>query len=123
MVATQQCEEKEAMKPELEFFDVEHLPWEPIDGQAGMSERILAGRRDSDDHSRMLRFAPGTVTGQTLTHDFWEEVWIIEGSIRDLRLNEVFTAGMYACRPPGMPHGPWESPDGCTTFEVRYSAQ
>ncbi|MED5569770.1 MAG: cupin, partial [Chloroflexota bacterium] len=28
--------------------------------------------------------------------------------------------GMYACRPPGMPHGPYLSPIGCTTFEVRY---
>jgi hypothetical protein len=110
------------MKRALEFFDVESLPWEPIEGQAGLSERILAGSRDSHDHSRMLRFAPGTVTAETLTHPFWEEVWIIEGSIRDIRLNEVFTAGMYACRPPGMPHGPWESLHGCTTFEVRYSA-
>jgi hypothetical protein len=39
--------------------------------------------------------------------------YIVEGSITDLRLNETFTAGMYACRPPGMAHGPWRSEDGC----------
>jgi len=27
---------------------------------------------------------------------------------------------MYACRPPGMPHGPWRAPEGCITFEIRY---
>jgi hypothetical protein len=54
-------------------------------------------------------------------HDVWEEVWILEGAITDLSLGQTFTAGMYACRPPGMPHGPWISPEGCMTFEVRYA--
>jgi hypothetical protein len=38
----------------------------------------------------------------------------------DLRLGETFTAGMFACRPPGMEHGPWVTEEGCQTFEVRY---
>lgn len=108
------------MKQELEFFDVSTIPWERIEGSPGLSERILAGEKGTPNHTRMLRFEPGTVTGETLTHDYWEEVWILEGSLRDLRLNETFGAGMYACRPPGMPHGPWETRDGCLTFEVRY---
>ena len=108
------------MKEELEFFDVSVLPWEPIEGSSGLSQRILAGQKDSPDHSRMLRFAPGTVTKETLAHDYWEEVWILEGSLHDIRLDQTFTAGMYACRPPGMPHGPWRAPEGCVTFEVRY---
>jgi hypothetical protein len=108
------------MKEELEFHDPSSRPWEPINGVPDLFERIIAGDRNSADHSRMLRFDAGCLTPATLTHDFWEEVWILEGSIRDLRLDETFTAGMYACRPPGMPHGPWESPEGCLTFEVRY---
>jgi hypothetical protein len=108
------------MKEELEFFDVSSLPWEPVEGRPGLSERILAGEKNSADHTRMLRFAPGTVTEGTLRHDYWEEVWILEGSLHDLRLDETFTAGMYACRPPGMPHGPWKTAEGCVTFEVRY---
>lgn len=111
------------MKQTLEFFDVSSLPWEPIDGSPGLSERILAGEKGSPDHSRMLRFEPGTVTAATLVHDFWEEVWILQGSLTDLRLGETFGAGMYACRPPGMEHGPWETPEGCVTFEVRYSKE
>jgi ChrR Cupin-like domain len=109
------------MKEEREFFPAEEKPWQDIPGSPGLSERILAGDKHSADHSRMLRFAPGTVTSDTLVHEFWEEVWILEGSLTDLRLGETFTAGMYACRPPGMLHGPWETADGCITFEVRYS--
>ena len=106
------------MKEEREFFAADTVPWTDLGG--GLSERILAGKPESGSYTRMLRFAPGTVTPDTLTHDFWDEVWIVEGAICDLRLDENFTAGMYACRPPGMPHGPWESPEGCVTFEVRW---
>ena len=70
--------------------------------------------------TRMLRFAPGVVTDVWITHDFWEEVYIIEGELTDTRINQTFTSGMIACRPPGMPHGPYTSPVGCTTFEGRY---
>ncbi len=28
--------------------------------------------------------------------------------------------GMYACRPPGMKHGPYRTETGCVTLEVRY---
>jgi hypothetical protein len=109
------------VKEEREFCPVSEFPWQPIAGSPGLSERILAGDNQTADHSRMLRFDAGTVTTETLTHDFWEEVWILEGSLRDLRLDQTFGPGMYACRPPGMTHGPWESPEGCITFEVRYS--
>jgi hypothetical protein len=27
---------------------------------------------------------------------------------------------MYACRPPGMIHGPYRVPKGCVTLEMRY---
>lgn len=109
------------MKEELEFHDPCSRPWQAVDGVEGLSERIIAGEQGSPDHSRMVRFDPGCVTPETLTHEFWEEVWILDGSLRDLRLGETFTAGMYACRPPGMEHGPWQTDEGCLTFEVRYS--
>ena len=59
-------------------------------------------------------------TSGTITHDFWEEVWILEGELIDLGKHQTFTAGMYACRPPGMPHGPYRVTRGCVTFEIRY---
>lgn len=112
-------------KPELEFFPAHGVGWTPVPGKvSGLYERILARDSDTGVATRMLRFAPGTDTSANgiLVHDFWEEVYILEGSLYDLTLGEAFRAGMYACRPPGMKHGPWTSEQGCTTFEVRYYA-
>jgi hypothetical protein len=109
-------------KPEFEFFDPLGLPAQPIDGIAGLTERILSHDAETGDYTRLLQFAPGTDTSAmgVQQHDFWEEVWILEGSIHDLMLDLTFGAGMYACRPPGMPHGQWCSADGCRTLEIRY---
>jgi len=110
-------------KPEFEFFTpAESIPDHGVGDVKGLTERILSEDPETGDYTRMLHFAPGTDTSAmgVQRHDFWEEVFIIEGSFVDLSLNQTFTAGQYACRPPGMPHGPWRSDNGCTTFEVRY---
>ena len=114
-------------KPELEFFSPDHLPWRPVAGSAtggaggaGVTEKILSEDPRTGDVTRLLRFDPGVETSGTITHDFWEEVWIVAGELIDLGKKQTFTAGMYACRPPGMPHGPYRTPSGCTTFEIRY---
>jgi hypothetical protein len=112
-------------KPELEFFPVSDAPWRPVQGTrcAGLDERVLAA--DGPVATRILRFAPGTDTTPNgeQEHDFFEEVYIVSGSLTDLRLGRTFSNGMYACRPPGMPHVPWTSTDGCEIFEVRYAAR
>lgn len=107
--------------PELEFFDPSSLPETPVDGIPTLTEKILSRDPATGDYTRILQFAPGTDTSPmgVQRHDFWEEVWILEGSIHDLSLDQTFVAGMYACRPPGMPHGPWRSQDGCRTLEMR----
>ncbi len=113
-------------KPQLEFFDIIGVEWTRCEGSVeGLTEKILARDSEGGVATRLLRFAPGTDTSPNgvLKHDFWEEVYILEGSLYDTRLGENFSSGMYACRPPGMPHGPWKSDTGCLTFEVRYSLQ
>lgn len=110
-------------KPCLEF----HVPegaWRPAGGPvAGIWEQILSASEDGPEHTRLLRFEPGTDSSANgvLTHEFWEEVFIVAGDLTDLRLDETFTAGMYACRPPGMPHGPWRSEAGVLMVEFRHS--
>ena len=111
-------------KPEREFFTATDVGWTVVPGPAGgLRERILASARPGVA-TRILEFAPGCDTSPNgvQVHDFWEEVYILTGAFTDLTLNQTFTAGQYACRPPGMPHGPWRSENGCTTFEVRYDA-
>lgn len=110
-------------KPEFEFFPAADVPWTRCPGDAdGLDERVLARDPESGTATRILRFAPGTDTSPNgvQRHDFREEVYILEGSFHDVTLNKTFTAGMFACRPPGMAHGPWTSAEGCVTFEVRY---
>jgi hypothetical protein len=109
-------------KPELEF-QVPAGEWTPAGGPvAGISEQILSKDPESGAYTRLLRFDPGVSSepNGTLQHEFWEEVFIVRGDLTDLRLNETFTAGMYACRPPGMPHGPWRSSEGVLMVEFRY---
>jgi len=114
-------------KPEHEFFRPDDLPWEPVDGSAtagaggtGVRQKILSRDAATGDVTRLLRFEAGVETSETIAHDFWEEVWILEGELVDLGLGQTFSAGMYACRPPGMLHGPYRVPRGCTTLEIRY---
>ena len=113
-------------KAEREFFAVDGVEWTPAMGGVvpGLEERILASDPTSGVATRMLRFAPGTNTSAAgpQAHPFWEEVYILEGSLHDLTLDQVFSRGTYACRPPGMRHGPWIAPEGCLTFEVRYTS-
>lgn len=111
-------------KPEQEFWDpFASSPdsWKPVAGVEGLSELVLAHDDETGSYSRLLRFEPGTDTTPmgVQRHDFWEEVLIYQGAIHDLTLDTTFSAGQYACRPPGMAHGPWSAPEGCVTFEVR----
>jgi hypothetical protein len=114
------------MKPEHEFFPVTDVPWTAAQGGVvpGLFERVLAEERPGVA-TRILRFDPGTNTSAAgpQVHPFWEEVFILEGALHDLTLDQVFPAGTYACRPPGMAHGPWVASEGCLTFEVRYTRQ
>jgi len=114
-------------KPEMEFFSPDAIPWEPVPasptggaGGAGVMQKILSRDPDTGDVTRLLRFSAGVETRETIAHDFWEEVWILEGALMDLGKRQTFTAGMYACRPPGMIHGPYRVPTGCLTLELRF---
>jgi hypothetical protein len=85
---------------------------------------VLAQDASGTCTTALVRWAPGTDTsGQGVArHDFWEEVYLLEGSLHDLTLNETFSKGTYACRPPDMPHGPWTSVDGVTMPVFTYPA-
>jgi hypothetical protein len=117
-------------KPELEFTDPAAFPWEPVEASAGggaggpgVRQKILARDARTGDVTRLLRFDAGVETSETIAHDFWEEVFILEGELTDLGKRQTFTAGMYACRPPGMRHGPYRVARGCLTLEMRYAAR
>ncbi|HUY17907.1 MAG TPA: cupin domain-containing protein [Candidatus Binataceae bacterium] len=110
-------------KPELEFHIPQNAGWEQLnDKQPGIFQKILSKDNATGNYTRLMKFEQGGDFGfaGVLTHDFWEEVWIIEGTLTDLTLGKTFTAGSYACRPPGMKHGPYRSDTGVLMFEIRY---
>lgn len=106
--------------------------WEtPTGYPEGIQQKILAGSLDetakTGNRSRLLRFAPGVHTTKPFVHDYWEEVLLISG---DLTVGnnergeggEAFTPLTFACRPPGVFHGPFKSKAGCLLFEIHYFA-
>jgi len=108
-------------KMEMEFSDADMIPWRPVEGfQKGVYEKILSLDEETGSYTRLLKFDPGVETKETLVHDFWKEVYILRGSLIDLGKGQTFVEGYYACRPPGMKHGPYRVPMGCTTLEIRY---
>lgn len=103
------------------FVDPELIAWAPEAGIPGLYAKTLARCEDTGSYTRLLKFLPGTQTTQAgpQTHDHLEELWIVEGAIYDLTLEENFVEGMYANRLHHMAHGPWRAPDGAITFELR----
>lgn len=109
------------MKDQHEFFATGSVDW--ADAGGGISERLLSQGPDGM-LTRLARWAPGTTSGAgVIRHEYVEEVYLLEGSLTDLTLEQTFGPGDYACRPPGMPHGPYTTADGCTMLEIRYSAR
>ncbi|MEY9964187.1 hypothetical protein ABIA33_002229 [Streptacidiphilus sp. MAP12-16] len=115
-------------EPELkdahEFFAVDEVPWTEAEGAPGVSERVLSAALSGDaaELTRLARWAPGldTTSAGVIRHAYYEEVFLLEGELEDLSLGRTFTAGHYASRPPGMPHGPYRTSTGCLMLEIRY---
>ena len=106
-----------------EFFDPRKTPgyeWVTPDSYkgGGVQEMIVTKDEKTGVFTRFLKFEPGSSGQGTLTHDCWEEVYIIEGPL--VADGQVYEAGTVAIRPPGMPHGPFSAPNGALTFEVHY---
>lgn len=111
-------------KTELEFFDTESVPWIPVPERPGVSERVLARDAETGLLTRMVRWDAGLDTSGAgpVAHEHFEEVLILSGSMRDLGLQQTFSAGWYACRPRGMVHGPWTTAEGCVMLEIQHAA-
>ena len=75
--------------------------------------------------TRLLKFEPGVYTTAPFTHDYWEEVYQLKGDLivgndENGEGGRSFDPDTYACRPPGTPHGPFKSVNGCVLLESHY---
>lgn len=94
----------------------------------GIEQKILSSNLDEEarrgSRTRLLRFQPGAFSTEPFVHEYYEEVLLISG---DLIVGtgdeaESFLAHTYACRPPGVHHGPFKSEGGCLLVEFHYFA-
>ena len=118
---------------EFQSIDLNGGGWQSPPGYpAGIEQKILAGELDEDrkagNRTRLLRFKPGAYTTRPFVHDYWEEVYLIEGDLTvgndaEGKGGENFAPGTYACRPPGAVHGPFKSNGGCLLYEIHYFAE
>lgn len=106
-------------KKQQEIHETESIPWTPVEGNEGVYEKVLNVDPDKGSVTRLLKFEPGTRTSEVLTHDFYEEIWLLEGTLIDTTQNLTLEKGYYGYRHPDMEHGPYYSPDGMITFEIR----
>jgi hypothetical protein len=116
-----------------------HLEFHPLDMKAGwvtpdgypptIQEKILASdideRNKTGSRTRLLKFEPGAYTTAPFVHDHWEEVYLTSGDLTvgtdaEGKGGEPFQAPTYACRPPGVFHGPFKSETGCILYEIHY---
>lgn len=119
--------------------DKEHIEFQALDMNGGwhvppgypegIEQKILAGSLDEENRqgsrTRLLRFAPGVFTTRPFIHDHWEEVYLIDGDLivgNDANGDggKSFAPNTYACRPPGVYHGPFKSERGCVLIEMHY---
>lgn len=92
-------------------------------------EKILSGSLDEvnrqGSRTRLLRFEPGFRTTKPFVHEYWEEVFLLEGDMTvgaDENGNggARFEGYTYAVRPAGVLHGPFASEGGALLLEIHY---
>lgn len=109
-------------KPEYEIRDVDFYgEWRLVEGgYNGTREKILSYDPETGNYTRLLKFPPQTYVPDLLTHDFCEEIYVLEGYLTDVTKKITLKKGYYGSRLPGMKHGPYDISLGCMTMEIRY---
>ena len=118
-------------KEHKEFYKLDlESGWEtPAGYPSGIEQKIISGALDESNktgsRTRILRFHSGVYTTAPFLHDYWEEVCLLSGDLivgSDTagQGGESFEPYTYAVRPPGVPHGPFKSVNGCTLLEIHY---
>jgi hypothetical protein len=107
-------------RPHVELFthQIEEMPWEPVEDAPGLSEKVISMDPETGSHTRLLKGEPGFERNERLSHDFWEETYLLEGTC--WHGDKLQTPGTYYCRPPGTVHGPFRTDDGYIILENRY---
>ena len=100
--------------------------WKPVEGMEEVAEELtLAIDEETGDYTRLTRFKPGADTSGygAKSHDYPEEIMIMQGRLHDAAFDRWLEAGDYASRPPGEVHGPFRTDSGCVVLEMSFPGQ
>ncbi|AZF12329.1 MULTISPECIES: DUF4437 domain-containing protein [unclassified Pseudomonas] len=109
-------------------IEADQAQWVEVTSERGITLTVFKDTLDPINktgiRTRLVRFHPGGGTREIYTHDYHEEVYLIEGdqteSASKDRPEKTYRDGGYFFRAAHTEHGPFHSEDGCLLFEVHY---
>ncbi|MGF6590048.1 DUF4437 domain-containing protein [Pseudomonas sp. 2835] len=114
----------------MKFEVIEHdqATWQAVSSERGITLTVFKDTLDASTRTgirtRLVRFNPGGGTREIYTHDYHEEVYLIEGDQTEQaapgRAQRTYGQGSYFFRAAHTEHGPFHSDQGCLLFEVHY---
>ncbi|KQW27271.1 DUF4437 domain-containing protein [Pseudomonas brassicacearum] len=112
----------------FEVIEADQAQWFEVKSERDITLTVFKDTLDpvtkTGVRTRLVRFHPGGGTREIYTHDYHEEVYLIEGDQTELaskdRPEKTYRDGSYFFRAAHTEHGPFNSKDGCLLFEVHY---
>jgi len=117
------------MRKNIPFQNLDlNIEFDTYTGKAdGISEKVLSDDMNmaskTGKRTRLLRLDAGAKTPSAHAHDYWEEIYVIEGSMIEGTPEDGETrvsAPAYACRKPGFLHGPVRTDEPCLMVEFSW---
>jgi len=93
---------------------------EKLDGKIPGKKKMLSRDPETGAYTRIFYLPPGSKDSSARKHEFWEEIFVLEGHMVDYATNKVYPKGSYALRQAGVIHGPFGSELGCTLLETTW---
>lgn len=112
----------------FEVVEQDQATWQVVSSERDICLTVFKDTLDpltrTGIRTRLVRFEPGGGTRDLYTHDYHEEVYLIEGEQTEhaaaQRVEKTYTVGSYFFRAAHTEHGPFSSETGCLLFEVHY---
>ena len=86
------------------------------------AEKMLNLDASHGTFTKVVKMLPGYRTLNPEVHDYWEEVYYLDGELIETKRNIKLKHGSYECIPPQTAHGPFETKTGCELLVIAYPA-
>ena len=82
--------------------------------------KVLAEDPETGAYTRIVYMPPGFKLSEPKKHEFWEEIFVLDGYMIDYSSDKIYPKGSYALRQAGVMHGTFGSELGCTILETTW---